>query len=47
MKWNVITSLVLLLAACAVHGPRCDGVLRPIGKSASQSPANATDAQPR
>jgi len=47
MKWNVITGLLLLLAACAVHGPRCDGVLRPIGKLAPQSLANAADAQLR
>jgi hypothetical protein len=47
MKWNVITGLVLLLAACAVHGPRCDGVLRPIGKPAPPSLENAADAQPR
>ena len=47
MKWNVITGLVLLLAACAVHSPRCDGVLRPIGKPAPQSLDNAADPHPR
>jgi hypothetical protein len=47
MKWYVITSLVLLLAACAVQGPRCDGVMRPIGKPAPQSLANPATGQPR
>jgi hypothetical protein len=47
MKWHLITGLVVLLAACAVHGPRCDGLLQPIGKPAPQSLANPADAQPR
>jgi hypothetical protein len=46
MKWTVMASLVLLLAACAVRDPRCDSALRPIGKTAPGPLADVPAALP-
>jgi hypothetical protein len=40
MKWTILASLLISLAACAVRDPRCDTALRPIGKANANMLAN-------